>query len=89
MTMLAERLKARRGKRGEAAAIVPSEMKGRKRPMTDDEFMWLLERERRELVTAGRPTIDRGWKTRRVTGAMVSVAAPNRSGATKGQKQDG
>ena len=76
-------------KRGKAAAIVPSEMKGRKRPMTDDEFLWLLERERRELVTAGRPTIDRGWKTRRVTGAMVSVAAPNRAGTTKGQKQDG
>ena len=76
-------------KRGEAAAIVPSEMKGRKRPMTDDEFLWLLERERRELVTAGRPTIDRGWKTRRVTGAMVSVAAPDRARTTKGQKQNG
>ena len=76
-------------KRGKAAAIVPSEMKGRKHPMTDDEFLWLLERERRELVTAGRQTIDRGWKTRQVTGAMVSVAAPNRAGTTKGQKQDG
>ena len=76
-------------KRGEPAAIVPSETKGRKAPMTDDEFLWLLERERRELVTAGRPTIDRGWKTRQVTGAMVSVAAPHRSGTTKGQKQDG
>jgi len=71
-------------KRGEPAAIVPSEMKGRKHPMTDDEFMW-----RRELVTAGRPTIDRGWKTRRVTGAMVSVAAPDRAGTTKGREQDG
>ena len=76
-------------KRGEPAAIVPSEMKGRKHPMTDDEFLWRLERERRELVTAGRPTIDRGWKTRRVTGAMVSVAAPDRARTTKGQKQDG
>ena len=74
---------------GEAPVIVPSEMKGRKHPMTDDEFLWLLERERRELVTAGRPTIDRGWKTRRVTGAMVSVAAPDRARTTKGQKQDG
>ena len=37
-------------KRGEAAAIVPSEMKGRKRPMTDDEFLWRLERERRDYV---------------------------------------
>ena len=73
-------------KRGKAAAIVPSEMKGRKRPMTDDEFLWLLERERRELVTAGRPTIDRGWKTRRVTGAMVSVAAPDRARTTKGRQ---
>ena len=36
---------------GEAPVIVPSEMKGRKHPMTDDEFLWLLERERRELVT--------------------------------------
>ena len=76
-------------KRGEAAAIVPSEMKGRKHPMTDDEFLWLLERERRELATAGRPTIDRGWKTRQVTGAMVSVAAQNRSGTTKGGKMNG
>lgn len=77
-------------KRGKAAAIVPSEMKGRKRPMTDDEFLWLLERERRELATAGRPTIDRGWKTRQVTVAMVSaVSAPNRAGTTKGQKQNG
>ena len=32
-------------KRGKAAAIVPSEMKGRKRPMTDDEFLWLLDAE--------------------------------------------
>ena len=56
--------------------------------MTDEEFLWLLERERRELVAAGRPTIDTGWKTRQVTGAMVSVAAPNRSGATKGREQD-
>lgn len=76
-------------KRGEPAAIVPSEMKGRKHPMTDEEFVWLLERERRELVAAGRPIIDTGWKTRQVTGAMVSVAAPNRAGTTKGQKQDG
>ena len=44
------------------------------------ELLW-QERERRELVTAGRPTIDRGWKTRQVTGAMVSVAARNRAGA--------
>ena len=75
-------------KRGEAAAIVPSETKGRKAPMTDEEFIWLLERERRELVAAGRPTIDTGWKTRQVTGAMVSVAAPNRSGVTKGRSED-
>lgn len=60
-------------KRGEAAAIVPSEMKGRKHPMTDDEFLWLLERERRELVTAGRPTIDRGWKTRRNWGGWLAT----------------
>ena len=39
-------------KRGKAAAIVPSEMKGRKHPMTDDEFMWLLERERRDSCEA-------------------------------------
>ena len=70
-------------------AIVPSEMKGRKHPMTDDEFLWLLERERRELATAGRPTIDRGWKTRQVTVAMVSaVSAPNRAGREKGRQQD-
>ena len=44
---------------------------------------------RRELVTAGRPTIDRGWKTRQVTGAMVSaVSAPNRAGREKGRQQD-
>ena len=45
MTMLAERLKARRGKRGEAAAIVPSELKpGRKMPFADDEFWAELAR---------------------------------------------
>ena len=59
-------------KRGEAAAIVPSEMKGRKHPMTDDEFLQLLAKERREIEAAGRPLIDRGWRHRRAAITLES-----------------
>lgn len=43
---------------GEAPVIVPSEMKGRKHPMTDDEFAREYQREVRRLRDAGQPVID-------------------------------
>ena len=40
------------------AAILPSETKGRKAPMTDDEFIREYQREARKLRDAGLPVID-------------------------------
>ena len=55
-------------KRGETAAIVPSETKPvRKAPMTMDEMYALLARERAEIEAAGRPLIDEGWRHRRAS----------------------
>lgn len=58
-------------KRGEAASILPSEIKGRKRTMTDAEFVALLAKERREIETAGRALIDRTWKAKNIRGMGV------------------
>ena len=44
-------------KRGETAAIVPSETKGRVKPMSDSEFVAALARERRLLEEAGLPLV--------------------------------
>jgi len=55
-------------KRGETAAIVPSEREPvRKEPMTDEEFWALLARERREIEDAGRPVHDPEWRDRRAS----------------------
>jgi hypothetical protein len=48
-------LPAKDTRRGEAAAILKSETKGRVKPMTMDEFELALARERRLLLDAGEP----------------------------------
>lgn len=61
------------GKRGEKPAIVPGENKPvRAKPMSDDEFLQLLAKERREIEAAGRPLIDRGWRHRRAAITLES-----------------
>ena len=53
-------------RKGETAAILPSETKpARKAPMTNDEFLTLLDAERKELLAAGRLLRDPGWRERR------------------------
>lgn len=46
----------RRRFRGETAAILPSDTRPKRtEPMTDEEFRAALDRERRELIAAGKP----------------------------------
>lgn len=57
---------ARVARKGETAAILPSETRpARKAPMTNDEFLTLLDAERKELLAAGRLLRDPGWRERR------------------------
>lgn len=67
------------GRRGETAAIVPSETKPlRNKPMTDDEFDAYYAQIRRELLDAGRPL---------VTDSSLAVQEKNaRIGAERGRK---
>lgn len=55
-------------KRGETAAIVPSDTQPiRKAPMTEAEFWEQLAQRRREIEAAGKPLIDEGWRHRRAS----------------------
>ena len=57
---------ARGARKGETAAILPSETRpARKAPMTNDEFLTLLDAERRELIAGNRPLRDASWRERR------------------------
>ena len=57
---------ARMARKGETAAILPSETRpARKAPMTNDEFLTLLDAERRELIAGNRPLRDASWRERR------------------------
>ena len=55
----------KRTRRGETAAIVPSELKpGRKTPFADDEFWAELARIRAEMARVGKTTHDPEWRHR-------------------------
>lgn len=50
--------------KGETAAILPSDTRGRKAPMTDTEKDDLLRQIEQQLRRDGKEVYDPGWKTR-------------------------
>lgn len=59
-------------KRGETAAIVPSETKaGRKEPMTMDEFWAELAKSRKGIEAAGKPLNDPTWREKNIRSVGV------------------
>lgn len=63
--MTRDRATKNHARRGETAAIVPSEQKPtRKEPFSDDEFWEELARIRAEMERAGKVTFDPEWRNR-------------------------